>query len=546
MFLPENYQPEFESLKTLMVDMAEERSLNRLLSMIVERFATRPHLALARLWLIRPGDRCDSCELAHACARFTNCLHLVASAGRSIREPKTNWSRIDGKYSRIPIGHEIIGEIAATGEPAEIREPKNAPEWFTQSSLFVHERLMGFSAQPMIYREEVLGVLAIFVRITIPEQKPGRSWLRLVADQAASAIANARAFDEIERLRNRLEMENAYLREEVREAQSFEQLIGQSPPMEKLRQQIELVAPTDASVLILGDTGTGKELAAREIHRRSLRKDRPLIKVNCASVPRELWESEFFGHVKGAFTGAIKDRAGRFELADEGTLFLDEVGEIPFELQSRLLRVVQEGQFERVGDEVTRRVNVRIISATNKDLHREVREGRFRRDLYYRLNVFPIEVAPLSDRREDIASLIDYFIRLTAQKFNRPYKPLPGDQLLSMMKYNWPGNVRELQNVVERAMITRSEDLRLDLFISPDDDTTAAQDEDPQHATTPSRPMILSLPELKRREAENIRAALEMTGWKIYGRGGAAELLEVKPTTLASKVKKLGLKPGLQ
>jgi transcriptional regulator with GAF, ATPase, and Fis domain len=228
------------------------------------------------------------------------------------------------------------------------------------------------------------------------------AWLRMIADHAAAAIATARAFAEIEALQKRLELENEYLREEVTRAGAFGELIGQSPALEAVARQIDLVAPTDSGVLILGESGTGKELVAREIHRRSHRAGKPLIRVNCAAVPRELYESEFFGHARGAFTGALRDRAGRFELADQGTLFLDEVGEIPLELQAKLLRVLQEGELERVGEERTRRVNVRLVTATNRDLRAEVEAGRFRQDLYYRLSVFPVELPPLRKRKQDI------------------------------------------------------------------------------------------------------------------------------------------------
>jgi len=264
------------------------------------------------------------------------------------------------------------------------RNPKMLlpPEWA------MAEKIHGFDAQPIRYKDEVLGVLGLFTRIPIPEQGP--AWLRIFADYIAVALVNARAFEENDRLRARLELETAYLREEVREAKALGEIIGESASLKQLQRQIDVVAPTDATVLILGESGTVKELVAREIHQRSGRNQQPLIRVNCASVPRELYESEFFGHAKGAFTGAIKDRAGRFEAADGGTLLLDEVGEIPPELQSKLLRVLQEKQYERVGEETTRTINVRILAASNRDLMAEVGAGRFRQDLYYRLNVFAI------------------------------------------------------------------------------------------------------------------------------------------------------------
>ncbi|MBC8285009.1 MAG: sigma 54-interacting transcriptional regulator, partial [Nitrospinae bacterium] len=272
------------------------------------------------------------------------------------------------------------------------------------------------------------------------------------------------AFNEIESLKKQLELENEYLSEERVELQSFGGIIGQSHSLQNILQQIDMVASTDANVLIFGESGTGKELIANEIHKRSPRSSRPLIRVNCASIPRDLYESEFFGHVKGAFTGAVKDRVGRFELADEGTLFLDEVGEIPLDLQSKLLRVLQEGTFERVGDEKTFKANVRIIAATNKNLKNEVVKGNFREDLFYRLNVFPLEVPPLRERKMDIPLLVVHFLKRAEIKFNRSGIKLSKSNLIQLENYSWPGNIRELQNVVERAVIiSRSGRLIFDL-----------------------------------------------------------------------------------
>ena len=258
--------------------------------------------------------------------------------------------------------------------------------------------------------------------------------------------------------------ENLYLQEEVREARAYGDLVGQSPALANVNRQIDLVAPTEATVLILGESGTGKELVAREIHKRSHRADRPLIRVNCASISKELYESEFFGHVKGAFTGAVKDRAGRFEAADGGTLFLDEVGEIPLDLQSKFLRVLQEQQYERVGEERTRHVDVRIIAATNRDLKKEAEAGHFRQDLYYRLNVFPIDIAPLRERKEDIPLLADHLLNLAAKKFNCPKPRLTKALVAKLQRYDWPGNIRELQNVIERSLIVSGQrELQFDI-----------------------------------------------------------------------------------
>jgi transcriptional regulator with GAF, ATPase, and Fis domain len=396
-----------------------------------------------------------------------------------------------------------------------------------------------FNGQPIIFQNEVLGVLAQFNRIPNPEQSP--AWLRIFADHIGAAIANARAYEEIEKLKSRLELENTFLQEEVQEAKAFGEMVGQSGALKQLLRQVEMVAPTDATVLILGESGTGKELVAREIHKRSQRGDRPLIRVNCASIPKELYESEFFGHAKGAFTGAVKDRAGRFEAAHGGTLFLDEVGEIPLELQSKFLRVLQEGQYERVGEERTRTVDVRIIAATNRDLPKDVETGRFRQDLYYRLNVFPVRVAPLRERKEDIALLAAHFIEKAAKKLKLPAARLTQAHLAQFQAYDWPGNIRELQNMIERALILAQNGALW--FDFPSSGRTATR-------TAETRPIIdnvkdtaiLSYPDLRQHERENVLAALEKTRWKVHGPGGTAELLGIKPTTLISRIKKLGLK----
>ena len=345
------------------------------------------------------------------------------------------------------------------------------------------------------------------------------------------------AYTEICRLRKQLEMENEYLQEEVLELQTLGGFVGQSPALQNILRQVEMVAPTDAGVLISGESGTGKELIAHEIHQRSQRGARPLIRVNCASIPRELYESEFFGHVKGAFTGAVKDRAGRFELANGGTLFLDEVGEIPLDLQSKLLRVLQEGTYERVGDESTRQVDVRIIAATNRDLKVEVEAGRFREDLYYRLNVFPIEVPPLRKRQDDIPLLAPHFLEVSAKKFNVTKPKLSQAHIEQLKHYDWPGNIRELQNVIERAVITaQSGRLRLDL---PGGRVTKNlhKTESPQEDFK-----ILTFEEIRQLDRDNIQAALRRTNGKVFGKDGAAELLQTRPTTLASRIKRLGLK----
>ena len=340
----------------------------------------------------------------------------------------------------------------------------------------------------------------------------------------------------LEQERQRLEAHNSYLQDEIRIEHNFGDLIGESSGLRKVMQQIELVAPTDASVLITGESGTGKELVARAIHEYSARKGRALIKLNCGAVPESLFESEFFGHVRGAFTGALKDKPGRFELADDGTLFLDEIGEVPLAMQAKLLRVLQEQELERIGDTRTRKVNVRIIAATNRDLKEEVDTGRFREDLFYRLSVFPIEVPPLRERRDDIPMLATHFLTQSARRMNRPAPRITQGALNQLSSYDWPGNVRELQNTIERTVIlSRGGPLHFDL-------TWSKATQAPRERTIKvSEPVLRTRDELKRQERDAIAAALEQTAGKIFGPGGAAELLGMKPTTLISRIKTLKL-----
>jgi len=344
------------------------------------------------------------------------------------------------------------------------------------------------------------------------------------------------ALAEVGDLKHKLEMENAYLQEEIRAEHNYQEIVGKSVAIQQVIQQIELVAPTDANVLITGESGTGKELIARAIHTGSLRQERPLIRVNCAVIPRDLFESEFFGHVRGSFTGAVSDRIGRFELADGGTLFLDEVGEIPLDQQSKLLRVLQEGQFERVGENKTRKVDVRIIAATNRDLKSEVAQQRFREDLFFRLNVFPVESVPLRSRLEDVPLLAMHFLKRACHRLNKPDVRLSQADIGRLQNYDWPGNIRELENVIERAVIvSKGGRLQLDLPGS------RAQCPARGVGSGNDRQKILSSQELADRHRDNIITALEETNGKVFGAGGAAELLGVKPTTLASRIKRLGI-----
>ena len=360
-----------------------------------------------------------------------------------------------------------------------------------------------------------------------------------ITERVRAERALRQALAENARLKEELEHERDYLREEVNVAMNFGRIVGTSDALKSMLARVEAVANTPASVLLLGESGTGKELVAHAIHARSPRADGPLVKVNCASIPKELFESEFFGHVKGAFTGAQRDRVGRFQLADSGTLFLDEVGEIPLELQGKLLRVLQEGEFERVGDDITRSVDVRVVAATNRDLEAEIVAGRFREDLFYRLSVFPVEVPPLRDRGDDVVQLAQHILEQTCKDFGREPLKLTQAQARALRAYRWPGNVRELKNVIERAVIlSTGTQLRLEI-------SAAAAHVSGEPIDDAETDGILTEAEMKKLARDNIIRALEASEWRVSGKNGAAARLGVRPTTLADRIKSHGIvQPG--
>ena len=515
-----------EPLPAIILALAEQRSLNAVLESIVDVVSRQPGVALGRLWL---RDYCPACVEEEQPG-----LHLLASAGLS--------SRTDGNFHHILLSQSglKLAHIASTGESIRIDDLSKDDKWIRHPEWVRKEGLISFAGHPLKFRGEVLGVLAVFRRVSSDDEC--FAWLKTMASAAAVAIANARAFEDNEALQRKLEMERDYLREEVESTGSFGEILGRSPALERVMRQVELVALTDANVLVLGESGSGKELIARAIHQRSGRSKRALVKVNCGSIPHELFESEFFGHVRGSFTGAVRDRVGRFQLADGGTLFLDEVGEIPLDLQSKLLRVLQEGEFERVGDETTKRVNVRVVAATNRNLKTEIEAGRFRLDLYYRLGVFPIDVPSLRDRREDIPELVAHFAEQASLRFHIPSAGISHREIERAKQYDWPGNVRELQNVVERAVIlARGAKLALDLPTGPVT-VGAAQ------TTVSEQNMVIREQEWRERERANIALALKQADYKLSGKGGAAELLGVNPGTLASRMKAMGIRaarPGM-
>jgi PAS domain S-box-containing protein len=347
---------------------------------------------------------------------------------------------------------------------------------------------------------------------------------------------------EAERKIHSLTAEAEYLREEIKNRCGFDEIVGQSEALRRVLDDIEQVAVTDATVLILGETGTGKELIARAIHKGSRRRDKSLVTINCAAVPAALMESEFFGHEKGAFTGATQTREGRFALADRGTIFLDEVGELSLDLQAKLLRVLQEGEFAPVGSSHTKKVDVRVIAATNRDLNQAVREGKFREDLYYRLNVFPIEMPPLRNRGDDVILLASAFAEKIARRMGRAMESLSHDCRRRLKAYSWPGNVRELHNVIERAVITsRDGRLNLDRALPEPAGEIAQAVESAEPASKKTR-QVIQISELQRLERENILRALEFSGWRVAGKEGAAILLGMNPSTLNSRIRALGIR----
>jgi transcriptional regulator with GAF, ATPase, and Fis domain len=532
---------DFRFLQSVALRVGEALTLDDVFQRIVEGLAAQADVALARVWLVLPSDVSESSGMGPECPDEARCLHLVASAGTPVASAE-DWSRLDGHFRRVPLGGaQKVGQIGASGEPVLVSNNLAESQWVVRPDWARRERIASFAGQPLVYRGDPLGVLAVFSRAEITPSES--NWLRIFADHAAIAIANARAFDEVQRLRRQLELERDYLRDEVKEVLAFGTIVGQSAALRGVLEQVELVAATEATALIHGESGTGKELIAAAIHERSPRRDRPLVRVNCGSIPAELFESEFFGHVQGAFTGALRDRVGRFQHADGGTLFLDEIGEIPLAHQAKLLRVLQEGQFERVGDDRTRKVNVRIIAATNRDLRVEVAERRFRQDLFYRISVFPMQVPPLRQRPEDIPALAHHFVSLFSAQLNRPTVRLTNDDVQLLQQYDWPGNVRELQNVVERAIIlARGSRLRLDLALAYGSALASAPDRATEVPPVSSPEKLIRNEELKRLERDSIIAALERAHRRISGPGGAAALLGVNPNTLTSRMRALGIK----
>jgi len=401
----------------------------------------------------------------------------------------------------------------------------------------VHSQLV----VPLIGRGTSIGTLSVSSTARRQYTTSDAIFLQEVANQVAMAIQNMKDYEEISMLKARLERENVYLQEEIGTEHNFGEMIGSSPALLEVMRKVERVAPTDATVLISGETGTGKELVAHAVHARSPRRGRPLVKVNCGAISAGLVESELFGHVKGAFTGALERRIGRFGVADGGTIFLDEVGELPLDTQVKLLRVLQDGEFEPVGSSTTQHTDVRVIAATNRDLEEAVRSGRFRADLFYRLNVFPIHTPPLRERVEEIPQLVTFFVGRFARRFANAAERVSSETMDRLVNYSWPGNVRELQNVVERAVVLATGPT---LEIGPELlGTGKGAGREAVIASPPPEPGGRGLDDvLKDVETRHVRAALEQAGWVIEGARGAARILGLHPNTLRSRIEKLGIR----
>ncbi len=450
----------------------------------------------------------------------TQTIRLEAFVGR---EPPELPERRDW-----PVAGSPIGIVIETGEPLYVPDIRDATHF--RPDVLATYRQFGIQSGfwvPLVTVRRRFGALGFSSRMLDAYSIEEREFMQHVARHVAVAVENALAFEEINELRKRMEDEKVYLEEEIRNEYRFDEMVGNSPPLRRVLDQIETAAPTDSTVLLQGETGTGKELAARAIHRLSGRSHGTFVKLNCSAIPAGLLESELMGHEKGAFTGAVAQRIGRFEVAHRGTLFLDEIGQLPLELQPKLLRVLQDGQFERLGGSRTLESTFRLVAATNQDLRALAAEQRFRSDLYYRVNVFPITIPPLRERREDIPVLVRYFVKEFATRMRKQIDAIPAEAMEALVRYSWPGNIRELRNVVERSVIlTSGRRLRI-----PRD----ALDETAQVAEH----VVLRMDEAERR---HILEALDAANWVVAGPRGAAALLGLKRSTLQSRMEKLGIR----
>jgi PAS domain S-box-containing protein len=459
---------------------------------------------------------------------FESAMDAIVELDQTFKICRTNRAGLEtlGIADVNPIGRPFV-EFLTKDSADKLRALTRDLDRSSQQSLWISGGLQALRANGEQFPAE-----ASLSRFQFGDERRYTVILRNVYDQI-----------EAERQISSLTSESAYLQEEIGALYNFGEILGHSRACQEMLSQIHQVGPTDATVLIQGETGTGKELVARAIHRTSRRSTRPLIKVNCAAIPASLVESEFFGHEKGAFTGAIQRRIGRFGLADGGTIFLDEIGDLPLDLQAKLLRVLQEGEFESVGSSQTRKVDVRVIAATNKDLRSEISAGRFREDLYYRLGVFPIQVPSLRERSDDIGTLAEAFVRNYCNKAGRAPLDLTPDSIRKLRAYHWPGNVRELQNIIERAVIvSRGEALSLDGILPAARTSVTAEQNVRGNGGSSEHKAPRTASELREMERANILQALEQSKWKISGDSGAARILGLAPSTLTSRMKSLGIR----
>jgi formate hydrogenlyase transcriptional activator len=511
-----------EMLRRITRDMTVTSDLPTVLGAITSALVEHTGAVVARVFLYLSDDECETCRARRPMglpeSGGERCLHLSAAAGAL--------PDIAAGNHRLPLHYPAPASQAARERRPFLSNdlPRDAGDDPAMLRLFAQLGIVAAGAHPLDFRGELLGVIGMLSPRPLAPQE--FALLGIFADQAAMAIKSAYLFEELARHTDRLRDENAYLQGEVRAENGFDRVVGESPALRAVLRKVQQVAPVDTTVLLTGETGTGKELVARAIHALGARRDRPLIKVNCGAIPQGLVESELFGHERGAFTGALQRRLGRFELADKGTLFMDEVGELPPDTQVKLLRVLQEQEFERLGGARPIQVDVRLVAATNRDLEREVAEGRFRADLFYRLNVFPIRIPPLRERSGDIPLLVAHFLAHFQRKLGKPLRALTPESIARLGRYAWPGNIRELQNIVERSCV---------LATGPVVDVTESFGRPDAGGGDAEAPIVT----LDEHERSQIRRALAATSGRIHGSGGAAALLGVNSSTLRSRMQKL-------